>query len=156
MGGKEGEHEWFKSGMRRADEGINRKRRIWARAYANLLAYWGVVLGKLPLRRVTTEEGDDRYSRRAMWIHTSHLKKAWLAQSFAFLSSDYTKSLRRLYRKSSNQKQKDSKTKTFAQMWIRGVINLWKCASRHPQNRRNTKSAGAQCTTEIKHQTAET
>lgn len=155
MGGKEGEHEWFKSGMRRADEGINRKRRIWARAYANLLAYWGVVLGKLPLRRVITEGGDDRYSRRAMWLHTSHLKKAWLAQSFAFLLSDYTKSLQRLYRKSSNQKQRDSKTKTFAQMNKRSDKSLKMC-THLPQNRRNTKSAGAQCTTEIKHQTAET
>lgn len=64
MGGKEGEHEWLKRGMQGADDGINRKRRIWARAYANLLAYWGVVLGKLILRSVITEEEKDWYNKK--------------------------------------------------------------------------------------------
>lgn len=60
MVGKEGEHELFRSGMRRADDGINGKTRIWAEAYANLLAYWGVVLGKLVLRGVITEGEEGR------------------------------------------------------------------------------------------------
>lgn len=107
---KERGHEWFKGGMGRADEGINRKRRIWDTAYANLLAYWRVVLGKLVL---TKQKGEE-------WWHSIKDEKGFkVPRSLQLKYSLCDCTYRTKDRHSERQWQPHKGTN--AQMWIRDL-----------------------------------